>query len=393
MKKVVTLLALLPLCGAAFGQITINASDMPLPVDTGYLERSIVLRPTTPSRGTSMTYNYGTDSAILRTRNYYFVETDTFFTNRGVDRYTLGFKSLSSSYGYDLYNEIDFSGTKIAATGLYTDSLSYDMSSITGGASDMINFPAQGYIVGSGIDLMRFPMTYGNTWTTTTRFAARFYATVSSLSLSNTPVDHVFYITRTDSVIGWGNMTVYTPRGASISYPVLMDKVTQYAMDSFYVSGTAAPSMMLSPFGISQRQRTDSGASFLFYRKGSFGPLARFNFGRDFTCTDLLSAEIAADNITPLSISGIAASSYSVVVFPNPSKGDQLNLMISSKTVSEAQYTIVDITGKVVASGNTVANGSQLQVRLNNTLANGQYILAVTNGSEVIAKETVSVEH
>ncbi len=89
MKKMFTLAALLPFASAAFGQITITATDMPVPTSAYNLRDITTTTAASPTVGTSATWDYGTFVGTATT-NIYTTETDTFFTHAGVDVYYAG---------------------------------------------------------------------------------------------------------------------------------------------------------------------------------------------------------------------------------------------------------------------------------------------------------------
>ncbi|NDC41530.1 MAG: T9SS C-terminal target domain-containing protein, partial [Chitinophagia bacterium] len=146
----------------------------------------------------------------------------------------------------------------------------------------------------------------------------------------------------------------------------------------------------LSAFSVAQGQHTDSVCRYSFYRKGSFSYLMSFYYGSDNTYTTAREVYQNTDNITPLSIDETAAGSFSTVIFPNPSNGTSINLLVNGKDLNATQYTVIDVTGKTIQTGAANVRNNELHVDLNN-LSNGTYVLMVTGNNGVVAKETFTV--
>jgi hypothetical protein len=185
-------------------------------------------------------------------------------------------------------------------------------------------------------------------------------------------------------------MRVYTNAGPSKAYDVLMDKIAQYAEDSFYLSGVAAPSAMLSAFMISQAQKTDSNYRYNFYRKGSYNYLLSYYYGNEGTYSTPQgrysdSAVITADAGAGTIDRGV----FTTVLYPNPGNGTELNLMVMGP-VTLTNYSITDATGRVVASGSAEVKGGILHI--NPSLGSGNYLLMAGNGlNPALVKESFVV--
>ena len=388
MKKILTLLALLSLTSAAFGQITILSTDMPVP--TGSYNISDMTNPTLPSNpiiGTNITWDYGIYNGTTYTEDY-FPETDTFFTNGGVDvNYPTGKTMVPGTFFYNLNSEIDFTTTNVRETGIYIPYQGYDLSAATGNTGDSMEIPEQRYFLSTPATLINFPLSNGNAWHSVSRYANNFTLTLSPL-FDHSPWQHVYYTHSDDTIVGWGKMRVYAISGPSIYYDVLMEKSSQYSVDSFYANGLPADATVLGSFGMSQNQHTDSQYSYNFYRKGSFNYLAEFDYFNDASFNTLDGAYYHTDNIDPSGIKSLNGALYSTVIFPNPAK-HEINLKVVGGDLKMSAYVITDITGKAVKSGNVVKGATQLHVDLDGSLVNGVYILNVLNeAGEVLVKES-----
>lgn len=374
MKKIATLFALLPVASVMYGQaITINATDMPVPTaDYNMMIISSTSAPV-PVVGTSSLWDYSTYSGTA-TVNSYPAETNPFFTAAGIDVYASGFKTLTTGLGYDLFSEIDFNATNIKESGIEIERQEYDLFDFTGSTSDSLIFPAQTKLLTTPRVIIQFPMTAGSSWTSYSRHVTDFFLTVASASLSNTPGQQVYYTHRTDTICGWGKLKVYTASGASIQYDVLMDKVAQYNVDSFYLAGSPAPPTLLTAFGLTQNQKNDSNYRYHFFRKGSFNYLMSFSFGSDATYTTPVGKFVHTDNITPAGVSGLD-NGYATVVFPNPSMGNFINLLVQGRGMADANYFVTDITGRTIKSGRVEMLQGAAHIEFDEQLSAGNYTI------------------
>lgn len=388
MKKIFTLLSILPLASAAFGQITILATDMPVPTGSYNIMDMTNPMATSPIVGTNITWDYGLTNGTPYTEDY-ATETDAFFTGAGVDvNYATG-KGMAPGFYYNVFSELDFTTAKVAETGIMIPYQAYDLSIATGNTGDSMEIPLQKHLHTTPVDIIHFPFTNGSSWHSVSRSATDFTLTVTPF-YDHSPSQHVYYIHRDDTVVGWGKMRVYATSGPSVYYDVLMDKISEYAVDSFYISGAPASPLVLSSFGIAQGQHSDSSFYYNFYRKGSFNYLADFDYGVDPTYTALDMGYVSTDNIAPSGVGSLAGVAYSTVLFPNPAK-NEINLKVIGADLKMAAYLITDITGKTIMAGRANA-GSTLHIDLNASMPAGTYILTVINEkNESVIKESFAI--
>ncbi len=392
MKKISTLFALLPFASVAFGQaITINSTDMPVPTAAYNLLDITTSTAPNPTVGTNVLWNYGGYSGTATT-NTYVAETDTFFTNAGVDVYLLNSKTLTPGFYYNYYSEIDFNSSNVKEAGYDVLAQAYGLGTFTGTATDTLYFPAQRAIMSAQRTYVKFPFTANSAWSTVSRKAINFNLTAATYS--NTPGQHVFYFHRNDTVVGWGKVRVYTASGPSMMYDVLMDKISQYAVDSFYLSGAPAPSTILGAFHVSQGQTTDTTYRYNFYKKGSYNYLMSFFYGTDPTFSNPSGKFILTDGIVTSNagVNNLNDGNYSTVLFPNPSNGSEINLMFTDASLAPTTYMIADITGKTVLAGNVTIHNGIVNIPFNGKLVNGNYIVNIFNDkNKNIATEQFAV--
>lgn len=397
MKSIFTLFALVVSTMTVFCQtpITINASDVPIPYQTFNFDETTTENPVSPSMGSDKIWDYSTYFGDNPSTTTYFEEVDTFFTNFGVDNYTSGFKSLTSQLGYDIYNELDFNNEGVNDIGVYIEKQVYSLQNFTGNPADNITFPLQGYVVNTPRRIMKFPMAINSSWSSETQRSNDFTLKIAAFGLNDVPSNQVYYTIRKDTIIGWGKLRVYTPQGPSIAYDVLVDKVLQYNVDSFYVGGAPAPFALTNAFGIKQGQITDEIRQYNFFRPGTFANLMRINYGTDTSYTKVQSSFVNTDNIS-IDISSTDNEyemTYTTVLFSNPVLGNTINLMITNIDIGNIDYELRDINGKMLQMQKNIAlQGNMLSIDIETQLATGTYFLQIIDkNNRHIATEKVSI--
>ena len=391
MKKTFTLIIVSLLSVITYGQvaITLNSADIPVPTAPFNVDQITTTSPAAPTLGDNQTWDYSSNFGNTPLVNAYPAETDVFFTSAGIDVKFDGMKSLNSTMGYYVSTEYDFNTSGIYEAGANINLQGYSLSTVTGGASDSMIFPAQQYIFTTPKTLMTFPCTQNSSWHSVSSRHSNFNLTVAAYFLNHTPGVHAYTFFRNDTIVGWGKVTVYTAGGPSISYDVLMDKVEQFAVDSFYLNGSPAPAPLLTAFQVTQGQHTDVQYSYNFYRAGSFNYLLRFNYGLDNTYTNLAAAYVNTDNITT-AVEDVKGNSYSTLVYPNPSNGNDINVKVIGQKISLTDYSIIDQLGNIVQQGTFDGqNTGSVNLSLKNNLANGQYVIRIKdkNKKEVVSEK------
>jgi hypothetical protein len=243
---------------------------------------------------------------------------------------------------------------------------------------------------------MQFPMTVGTSWESTSNYSNNFTLKVTAFGLNNTPARHAYTTVRKDTIVGWGKMSVYTPNGPSISYDVLMNRSTQYSIDSFYLNGAPAPAVLLDAFSVSQGQISGLSHAYNFYRAGTFNYLIRFFYGSDATFTNLSNAFVTIDDLTTATSSTqeFGKESYATVLFPNPSNGQEINLLLLGKEINQVNYQITDITGRTIQSAvNNILDNNSLKISLEHNITPGIYMLQVRDDkNNLIATEKINIQ-
>lgn len=390
MKRISTLFSFMLLSAFSHAQITISSSDVPVPSAIFHIDNFSANAPASPTIGNNQNWDYSTYFGNVPMTNNYPVETSTFFTASGIDVRYDGTKAFNAGFNYNISTEYDFNSTAVLESGVFVPAQAYELSSFTGSTADSLVIPAQQYILNAPKKVMEFPMTMNTTWQSTSARQTNFTLTVGAYSLNHTPALHKYIVNRTDSIIGWGKLRVHTPTGASAPIDVLMDKIAQYAVDSFYLAGAPAPTALLTAFNVTQGQQTDVQYAYNFYRKGSFHYLMRLNYGSDNTYTTMTGAWANTDNVAPSAIDEVNNSTYTTLIYPNPTKGHEMNILVQGKEVNEATFILSDLNGRMIQQGNVIMNGKNTMKILFSEIAhNGLYQLKVMDETthEIISEK------
>ncbi len=396
MKRIFTFLIIVVITRVAICQtpITITAQDIPIPTSPFIIDEIALLNPPNPSEGSNQTWNYSAYFANNLFANNYIVETDPYFTDKGVDLYLDGSKAFNQQFYYNIANEYDLNDGGFDDVAMYVYPQAYGLANFTGNPKDTLAMPVQAMFYTNPRPILKFPCTANSSWSSDTRRAVDFYLTVAAFNLNKIACQHIFHSIRKDTIAGWGKMKVYTPNGPSKSYDVLMSKTVNYAIDSFFVGGAPAPKPLLDGFSVSQGQISDESYSINFYRKGAVNYLARFFYAKDKTYKVLNAAYINLNDIEVGTATNEENSEYSTLLFPNPSNGSDLNLKFIGKTIGEVNYTITDLNGKILrVATNVNGTDNHLKINLDGVIPNGNYIINVTDRkNKQIATEQFSVQ-
>lgn len=376
--------------------ITLNSINVPIP-NGGYTFSEITEKnPPPPLVGNNQTWNYSSFTSLDTFDSFYIKEEDPFYTSEGVDVYQLGFKLLNQQLGYNVFFEYDFNENGVEDKGVYIDQQVYSLQQLTGNAADNITFPLQGYILNNPRKIMEFPMTAGSSWESSSNYSTSFTLKVAAFGLNDVPARHAYRTVRRDTIVGWGKMSVYTPNGPSISYDVLMNRSVQFSVDSFYLNGAPAPAALLNAFSVTQGQISGLSHAYNFYRAGAFNYLARFFYGTDATFSNLSNSFVTMEDLTPITSSTqeFGKETYATILFPNPSNGQEINLLLMGKEINQINYTVSDLSGRIVQSSeNYRLNDNKLTIHLTNSIPSSLLILQVRDQkNNLIATEKLNIQ-
>lgn len=382
MQKIYTSIVLLfAFCATTFGQspFTITESNFPI------FEKQLNKGPITPNNlnfspspngdwDLSAQFSADVDSTL------YYPEFDPFFLNEGIDVYFSDIQLLTATLGYLVFYGIDFNDTGVYEKGVYVPDQAYSLGSFTGNPNDSIRFQEQSYIFEEGRQVMQFPATYQSAWHSNSRRAVNFDLSVAALGLNHAPFQHRFTVVRTDSIAGWGKMQINVNGAPSIAYDVLINRVTQHVVDSFFLNGSPAPTQLLAAFGITQGQQNEFSNRYSVYREGYSATFALVVYGQNnFTTPQRMY--ITTEDVATTSVETPDQPTYTSLLFPNPSRSGELTLQLMGDAPKFDAYTIYNMQGQIVQSGVAQMESGQLDLHMNQQTPNGTYVLHLRGGN------------
>ncbi len=373
--------------------ITIEAADMPVPTVNYNYDNIIGMAPSVPTIAQDAQWDYSTYFGNMPDFAAYHPETITLFTDAGVDVYRGMFKYFNTSFGYQMWQEFDFNENVIDDIAVDVPYQPNTLQPFTGNISDSIFILPQSYILNQPRRIVEFPFTANSSWNSNSRRVTEMILNVPSFGLNNAPVTHAYTWVRKDTIIAYGKMRVYTSAGPSIEYDVLLDKSSEYTLDSFYLAGQPAPSALLTAFGVSQGQKTNVNYRYQFYRKGTFAHLLGYFYGADESFTNPVDIYVHTDDIeTYNGTFQVDYINYTTVLYPNPSIGNEINIKILGQVPSINKYTISDIFGKTIQTGSLENGGmGEFNIPFQQSLIPGNYFISLQNNAQNILTEYFQV--
>lgn len=220
-----------------------------------------------PSNGNNQTWNYGSAAVIGAPFNTTIPpETDTFFTNLGVETYLFTTKPFGNSGAtWEYFEKWDFNSTGLYVKGYAAGASSSDLSPLGGLTTDSIGNDELKFVSSNPVAFYKFPMTMGSSWSTVSTNQFNTWISIAAQGLNHAPMAFKFITNRKDSIIGWGKLTCYTPSGPSIPYDVLMRKTMSYQQDSLMVNGSPDSTQINNFFSFTQGSKNSFFNQIDFY--------------------------------------------------------------------------------------------------------------------------------
>ncbi len=257
--------------------------------------------------------------------------------------------------------------------------------------TDSIIFPEQTDMYSSPHTLVKFPATYHTGWRSSYNDTVNFNITYAWLGYSNTPGMRVTTVTETDSVYGWGKLSVRDQAGNVSGHMDVLQVVTVYQrLDSILIDGAPAPATILADFNILQGYYTNIFVE-NFYRPNEVTPLASVYYDEPFFVTpdsvkihtQRLQSSLTAQNLT---------TENNISVYPNPVSNHSvfINNLPSSKS-NNWSYDLINIAGETITSQPISASSKQVRIALDPALTPGVYYLSLKNNGLRICVKPLNI--
>lgn len=337
---------------------------------------------TIPQFGANRNWDYSSLKANFSRLETYRPATRSGFTS--YSRYLssntfIGDIPLPSEYYYHL------TGDGLFEAGAYQSAQTFNIANF-GDPADSIVFPGANLIFSTPAPILKFPCTYGESWSANHIYYTPFRLTVASFSLNNAPALWVQRVYKTDSVVGWGKLTLPTTSGPSNPVDVLLIKTSRYLVDSYYVNGSPAPASLLS--GLKVRQNDSNYANtYTFHAAGAELPLFNIYLSADW---DVIGSAYYTNGIYPLAANH--SETLQGQVYPNPVRAGQLLRFSLNGMSTQLRISILDMQGRQVHSWEGDAEAADMGIRIPSTLKPGHYMCRVESEGNVYQNVKISVE-
>jgi len=377
----VPVLFVMPFLAMAQSPITLSASNETALQQGVYLSRVVNTASLTPPLvGANKTWDYSKLKAgqINATS---LVGAGTFSGSAVAD--TTATEAIAANFVLPITAAYDMDSMGFFAAGTIISKQTYSL-----GSGNTLTVPAQVYKYRR--NYLSFPSTYNSVWKSLTSHTIKFTVYAPSDFLFNAPASKVSHTTTTDSVRGWGTLSIPSFNKGSIPYPVLLVKEQTKTVDSFFLYGSPAPAQLLDSFGVVQGSISYSYSEY-FYRTGTLVPLLTIGYDTDYTYTNPSTANFTADNVQS-GIEGENASAQNLALYPNPNSSGIVQCSFSKLSSAPWQLKVINSLGQII--GSQIVNGIgnlKEQIDLNTSCANGLYFIDIIdeNGSLVDSEKLI----
>ncbi len=373
----------------AHTQVTIDQSNFPRPtsfIDTFALDFSF---QTLPSEGPDQFWDYSVlQRDDTRTRTYIDATNDTEFS--GALNYNESFLSFQGLPIPRLaYDGIDENG--YYQIGSEISEIGHSITAISGGTNDTLRFLGEKTAFEGRIDYLQFPVTYEKQWMGSNIERINLELTVGAFGLDKTPGQLKREETQHREVVGYGKLVIPQADGTpSAPTPVLLIKVEESYVDSFFLGGAPAPAAILGAFGLTQGVSINSSLThYLFYRPGFGSPILSMAIFPEQGLISMVFRPDGAEMTT--SIDEIRWSALKS--FPNPVKAGR-SIAIQTKSPTPIGYfQLSDLSGRIVRQQSFEAPvNRQFSIKIPENINAGMYFYHVFGrNSEPIGRGKLQV--
>lgn len=364
MRPVFLLLLLVLGSSFLYSQTTLTLDTYPRPVDFIDSMR-IVADPGIPfpTGGADVSWDYSfLGAGTLHTDTYYDATSDTAFSdalNYLPSDIDLVLGGLSFTIPSNLYEGLDAEGWY--RTGRSLGSQTVSLTPLTGAPNDRIDYPANNVDYVGRLNILQFPMNYEDQWTGSYYFDLNYEVTIGAYGLNQTPAFTRTHYRNEREVVGYGSLVLPTPSGESTApVEVLMTKVIDTAIDSFFLAGEPAPLPLLNAFGLVQGI-TDVDSFYVFYTQNFGAPIALF----EFPINGQVSRVVFRPQAAALSTSTSDLNIPEFRCFPNPVQAGSKLTIETQELLEEGTVQLFNTGGQYIAQiPYQTAGTSTLEVKL-----------------------------
>lgn len=359
-------------------QITIESEDHPFLtdfVDTIHWAFSQTIA--VPTEGPDQIWDYG---SLMHTHTSH-TETESAAGNPHYPNASASWDAILGFLGLMInivnYDAVDEEGSYYYP-GVYYRDTTHSITPLSGGVNDVIHFPERFDQYEGRLNILQFPIEYGNMWEGSTTGIIDFNLTVEGFDLNNVPSNRTRYQSEVREVTGWGEVIIPDAAGnPGNPIEVLQVKVIQNTVDSFFIGGMPAPFGILAAFGLTQGAES-SNTFYLFHTKGYHSNVLGIYL--------LPSGEVSTANYRP-SANDLVSNTSDIAVakdfnlYPNPARTGSSVTIETGDQFTEGYISIMDISGRQVHRAGIDNQAGQVQLDLPAHLISGNYFYQIFNYS------------
>ncbi len=383
MKKLILPVAALLLAANAHAQITLSSSSYPVSMIGTDSLKVTTAASTFPSFAAAANGSWDLSTVTDSTPVLYVYRVPT-TTYQFADS---NFYSLST-YGYQGNVQSSIVSAGLLEYGVNIPDTGYSLATVTLGTNDSLIIPAQHILYSSPLTKIAFPATYHSSWAATYNSNFNFVLSVAAAGLADSAGVVRTYTTEKDSVIGWGKMRVKTLAGTPSSwFDVLQVQTRTTSVDSFFIGGNLASSVLLGYLGLAQGQTTTTYEQ-NYYRAEEVTAFANVQFS-DSTYTTPTSAKTHTQRTVSLGVAE-AGTGAGVSIYPNPVSGGEVTITLPA-IGGTWSYELMDVSGKTLAAEALPVTGNQAKVTLPTSVAPGICYIRLSNNGKQVAVKAIDV--
>jgi len=247
------------------------------------------------------------------------------------------------------------------------------LKSFTGFATDsVVLFPKVDNYTSNPLYYYKFPINTSSRGTWKYRNTINFNLTVALVGLDRSPGQVVTNQVQIDSTIGWGTLRMRNPKGGSpLDFAVLLVENIDQSRDSFYLSSTPAPDLLLNALGLKQNALRIS-KSYAFYGARFASSILSVNYRNDTLIRVTRNVNPVRGLTTDLrDIKNIGVKTR---LYPNPSQG---NIVLEFEKSESADWDVLvyNANGQMVGLERIAAPIGKVNhsLSLKTNLSNGTY--------------------
>jgi hypothetical protein len=392
MKKIIFTISAVLCANLIHAQIKITATNTTVPASGAVVKLNVAALSsvkTSPAMGTNQVWNYSSlkDSFIYTfsltpNKNSSFLSTDLVDTSET--------QTLFQGVNYRINNVYGEDASDVFEAGSYLNYQFQDISSLVGFGADTIYFPAQALVFTNRQNLIALPATYPGKWSNNYKKTLDFQLTIAPpANYKHAPCSKTTYVSTTDSVAGWGTLSIPSPNKASKPYPVLMVRRKTVTIDSLIINNGPPPALLLAGLGLKQGQVT-TDYTVNFYAVGRAISMLTMDYGSDKTYTTPQSVNYTDDSVQ----SGIDNNQpllADFTLYPNPSSQNVVNCRFVKTTSAAWTLKIMNMLGQQVAA-QTVSGIGSFNIPLNiSGVKGGLYIVNIIDENGNASSQPLSV--